>query len=124
MNLIAISGNLVKDNEVKYTSNNKAILENVIAVRKGSKNKTTGQYESDFISVVFFDNKAEYLKNYSKKGDKVEVSGKIRIDNWRDDKGEYHSKTYVVADTVQILSSTKKEDKKEEIIVNSDDLPF
>lgn len=108
MNTIALTGNICKDLELKYTNNNKEVLSNTIGVRKGIKDKETGQYESDFIDFVCFEKKATYLNDYAKKGDKIEIVGKLRTDNWKDDNGVYHNKTYVVADDLQILTSRPK----------------
>lgn len=113
MNVIAITGNLCKDLELKYTNNNKAVLQNTVGVAKEKKNKETGEKESDFIDFVAFEKKAEYLNNFAKKGDKVEVTGKLRVDNWRDENGNYKQRIYVVADTVKILTSRQKEPAKE-----------
>lgn len=127
MNVIAITGNLCKDLKLEYTKNNKEVLENTIAVQKGIKNKD-GVYESDFIDFVVFEKKALYLSEYAKKGDKVEITGKLRVDNWRDDNGEYHTRTYVVADSVNILTSRVKNpnivDGKTPIVIDNDELPF
>lgn len=126
MNVIAITGNLCKDLKLEYTKNNKEVLENTIAVQKGIKNKD-GVYESDFIDFVVFEKKALYLNEYAKKGDKVEITGKLRVDNWRDDNGEYHTRTYVVADSINILTSRVKNpnivDGKTPIVTD-EDLPF
>lgn len=115
MNMIALTGNICKDLELKYTKNNKEVLSNTIAVRKGLKDKETGNYESDFIEFVCFEKKANYLNEYAKKGDKIEIVGKIRIDNWTDGNGVYHNKFYVVADDLQILTSRVKSKKDEEL---------
>lgn len=115
MNVIAITGNLCKDLELTYTKNNKSVLENTLAVTKGIKNDD-GSYDVDFINFVCFEKKADYLKNYAKKGDKIEVTGKLRTDNWKDAEGKSHSKVYVVADSLKILSTKNKtEEKAEEI---------
>lgn len=140
MNIIAITGTICKDLELRYTGNNKPVLENTLAVRKGIKNKETGKYDCDFIDFVCFEKKAEYLDEYAKKGDKIEVVGKLRVDNWKDDKDNYHKRVYIVADSINILSSKPKEeknpyedfgnsiktdfDKTEQIKITSDDLPF
>lgn len=94
------------------------------------KNKETGQYETDFINFVCFEKKAIYLNDYAKKGDKIELTGKLRVDNWKDDEGNYHTKTYVVADTVKILSNKPKQEEKDifddptSFEITDDDLPF
>lgn len=123
MNVIALTGNLCKDLELRYTKNSKAVLENTLGVTKGLKNQETGLYESDFIDFVCFEKKADYLSQYAKKGDKIEITGKLRTDNWKDEEGKSHSKVYVVADTIKILTSRPKTEN-EPIINPETDLPF
>lgn len=113
MNRICLTGNMVKDIEVKYTKNGKNYVENTIAVRKEKKDEE-GNYESDFINFVTFEKKADYLNTYAKKGDKIEIEGKLRTDTWKDDKGEYHTKNYVVCDKINILTSRPKTPKEED----------
>lgn len=112
MNIIAVTGNICKDMKLEYTRNNKEVLTNTIAVSKGLKNEETGQYESDFIEFVCFEKKANYLNQYATKGSKIEITGKLRVDNWKDDEGKSHSRTYIVADSINILSNTKKNEPK------------
>lgn len=114
MNVIALTGNLCKDIELKYTKNNKCYVENTVGVAKDKKN-SEGLQESDFIDFVAFEKKGEYLSNYAKKGDKIEINGKLRVDTWQDEKGEHKTRSYVVADSVKILTSRPKEIKKEEV---------
>ena len=114
MNVISLTGNLCKNVELRYTKNNKCLVENTIGVIKDKKNED-GTYQSDFIDFVAFEKKGEYLNNYSKKGDKIELTGKLRVDTWKDEEGNYRQRTYVVADTVKILTSKPKEEKKDEI---------
>lgn len=94
--------------KIAYTKNGKGYLENTVAVRKEKKNED-GTMESDFIDFVAFEKKAEYLNQYAKKGDKIELTGKLRVDTWQDEQGNYKNRTYVVADKVQILTSKSKE---------------
>lgn len=108
MNCIQLTGNLCKDMKIEYTRNNKAYLENTIGVVKEKKDEN-GNYESDFINFVVFEKKAEYLNQYAKKGDKVEIVGKLRVDTWQDEQGNYKNRTYVVGDKVQILTTRPKQ---------------
>lgn len=112
MNRICLTGNMVKDIELRYTRNNTGYVENTIAVRKEKKDDD-GNYGSDFITFVVFDKKAEYLNKYAKKGDRLELEGKLRIDNWKDDKNEYHTKAYVVVDKINISTSRIKTPQEE-----------
>lgn len=107
MNVICLTGNLCKDVELKYTKNNKRYSENTMAVQKGNKNQN-GEYETDFIDIVVFEQKAEYLSNYAKKGNKIEINGKLRVDNWKDEEGKTHTRSYVVGDSIKILTPKGK----------------
>lgn len=134
MNIIALTGNICRDLELKYTKNNKSYVENSIGVKKEKKDQD-GKYQSDFIDFVCFENKAEYLKNYAKKGDKIEITGKLRVDNWKDDEGKSHTRSYVVVDKINILTARNTTQKVEEnnsndfdgnnpYEIDQDELPF
>ncbi len=124
MNTIAVIGNLCKEVELRYSESEKAVLQNTVAVKQNRKNKD-GVYESDFIDIVAFSNNAEFLGKYAKKGDKVGIQGKLHIDNYKDNEGNSKKRTYIVIDNVELLTSTKKEDSKEEEIEITDDMfPF
>lgn len=110
MNSVQLTGNLCKDIKLEYTKSNKAYLENTIAVPRERKNED-GIRESDFINFVAFENKAEYLGKFAKKGDKIEIEGKIRKDTWQDKDGNYKEKTQIVVDKTQILTSRIKQEK-------------
>lgn len=113
MNCVQLTGNLCKDLKITYSKSNKAFLENTLGVAKERKNED-GSRDTDFINFVAFEQKAEYLSNYAKKGDKIEITGKLRVDNWKDEEGKSHNKVYVVADSVSILTSRTKEPNKDE----------
>ena len=126
MNVITLTGNLCKDLELRVSQSGKKILENTIGVSKDKKN-AQGEYESDFIKLVLFDSSAEYLSKYAKKGDKIEVVGKLRVDTYTDKEGNYKTDTYVIVDKVKILTSRKVEPKDEvevKPIITEDDFPF
>ena len=126
MNVIALTGNLCRDLELRVSQTGKKILENTIGVSKEKKN-AQGEYESDFIKLVLFDGSAEYLSKYAKKGDKIEVIGKLRVDPYTDKEGNYRTDTYVIVDKVKILNSRKVEPKDEvevKPIITEDDFPF
>lgn len=112
MNIIALTGNLCRDVEIKYTKNNKGYVENTLGVTKDKKD-AEGNRQSDFINFVVFEKKADYLSQYAKKGDKIEINGKLRVDNWKDEQGNSRQRTYVVGDSIKILTSRPKETKEE-----------
>ena len=126
MNTIQLTGNLCKDVELRVTTSDKKIVDNTIAVRKDKKN-AKGEYESDFIKVVLFDNNAEFLSKYATKGSNIGVCGMLRVDSYQDREGNYRTDTYVIADKVELYNFNKKEEAKpsvENTTINDDDLPF
>ena len=110
MNVICVTGNICKDVQLKYTKNNKGYVENTLGVAKDKKDEN-GNTLSDFIDFVAFEKKADYLSQYAKKGDKLEINGKLRVDTWQDEKGEYKTRSYIVADNVKILTSRPKKEE-------------
>ena len=108
MNVIAITGNLCNDIELKYTKNGKEFVENTLGVLKDIKNEN-GILQSDFIDFVCFEKKAIYMKEYAKKGDKIEITGKLRVDSWKGEDGTSHKRSYVVADKIKVLTSRPKQ---------------
>lgn len=110
MNNVQLTGNLCKDIKLEYTKNGKAYLENIIAVPRDRKTED-GIRESDFINFIAFESRAEYLGKYAKKGDKIEIEGRIRKDTWQDKDENYKEKTRVIVDKTQILTSRIKQEK-------------
>ena len=70
MNITAQSGRLVRDPELRYTDDSKAVCSFCIAVnRPGTKDK------ADFIDCVAWEKKAEFISKYFHRGSRIEVSG-------------------------------------------------
>lgn len=125
LNVTAHTGNLTRDVEVRYLQNGTAVCDIGIAVG-GIKD------EVDFFDVTVFGQTAEYLGQYAKKGNKVSVKGRLKLDQWEKD-GEKRSKVKIVADSVNILtakpkdvgSETASEQKKNRAPAeDGDDVPF
>lgn len=110
MNVVTLVGNLCRDVEVKYTSgeNARAMLRNTIAVQRKFKNKETGQYESDFISIQAYGNQAEFIGKYFTKGSKIGITGEIRTGSFTNKDGVKVYTTDVVVNDVEFV--TKKDD--------------
>lgn len=123
MNIVCLSGNVCKDVELITTQNDKKIVANTIAVVRDRKD-ANGNYVSDFIEFVCYENNAVFLNNYGKKGDKVEIVGKIKNDSWKDKDDNYRNRTYIVVDTIKITTKRPKENKTEPFKITDDDLPF
>ena len=110
MNLIILSGNLCKDNELKYTQNNIQTISNTIAVKNDYKN-INGEYESQFINFVAYRNNAEFINKYTQKGDKILLKGRWNSYNYEDKEGKRIYINEMVVDKVEPLSTKYKAKK-------------
>ena len=99
MNNLTVNGNLVKDLEVKTYGKDGILAKFTIA-----NNERIGQNEvTSFINCTMFGEKRiEALQKYLVKGCKVLITGRLQIENYQSDDGEYKSFTNVVVDNLEI----------------------
>lgn len=122
MNSFIGIGRLIKDSELRYTTSNKAVASFSIAITRTFKN-TEGQYEADFINCECWGQTAETLSKHTHKGDQIAISGNIRTDKYQDSKGNNKTRTYILVNRVQFLS-TKKVDLGNDLPTNNLQMPF
>lgn len=93
MNTVNLIGRLVRDNELKYTKSGKAVATNTIALDDGwGDNK-----KSYFIPIVVWEKQAESLANYTNKGSKIAVNGKLTSRSYETQGGQKRTIIEVVA---------------------------
>lgn len=107
MNKVVLTGNLVKECELRYTNNQKAVMQNTIAVRNDYKN-ANGEYESQFINIEIWGKTAEFLNQYAGKGSRVLVEGKIVNRNYTAQDGTKRYVTNVAVEKVELLETRKQ----------------
>ena len=95
MNKVLLVGNLVKDVEVRYTTNESAVARFTIAINRETKNKD-GNYDADYINCVSFGERAKALSEYLKKGTKVSVEGRIQTGSYEKDGKKVYTTDIVV----------------------------
>lgn len=142
MNSVNIIGNIIKDIELKYTQNNKAVTTVTVAVNEGYGDSQ----KTHFLDVQIWEKLAENLAKYCGKGSKIAVSGKLIQQSWEYE-GKKQSKVLIQANNVMFLDTKKevqasKEENKitpeeveesksdpfaefgSEVQLSSEDLPF
>lgn len=93
MNTVNLIGRLVRDNELKYTKSGKAVATNTLALDDGwGDNK-----RSYFIPLVVWEKQAESLANYTNKGSKIAVNGKLTSRSYETQDGQKRTIIEVVA---------------------------
>ena len=83
MNKIILTGNITKDAELRYTANDKAYSKFSIANNEGyGENKKT-----TFFNCTLWGKSAENLNRFLTKGQKVLITGKVEINDYKDKEG-------------------------------------
>jgi len=97
-NSVRLVGNLGMDPEVKSFDNNRKLARLSVATHESYKNdkgeKTT---ETQWHSVVLWNNQAKLAEDYLKKGDEVVIEGRLSSRSYTDKDGNKRYVTEVVA---------------------------
>jgi len=105
-NKIILVGNLTRDIELRYTQGGTAVSNTAIATsRKFKAQDGTQKEEVCFVDITFFGRTAEIANQYLKRGSKVLVEGRLKLDQWTDQSGGKRSKHSVTVDNLQMLGS-------------------
>ena len=113
MNSISLIGRLTKNADVRYMQNDKIKARFTLAVSKKYKNKN-GDRDADFINIVAWGKTAEFVKNYTTKGQQIGLTGRIETNNYTDKNGVRHYNTDVVADSI-FFADSKREIKESDV---------
>lgn len=114
INLVLISGRLVSDPTLNYTTTGRPVLRFRIASNRNYKSQE-GEWiqETIYINVVAWGKLAENFGEVLKKGSAVYIEGRLRTREWDDPSGQRRWMTEIVAQRLQNLS--KPEEVVEEI---------
>lgn len=100
-------GRLVKDIDLRTTSNGIPVVDFAIACDQDLKNKD-GEREADFFDCEVWRQSAEYLSKYAGKGDTISISGRMKTERWTDNSGNAHKSFKVVVDKVYVVAKKRE----------------
>ncbi len=100
MNCINLIGRLTRDPELKMTPNGKSVCSFSIAVQRPYKNKDTNEYDVDFINIQTWESHAEFVSRYFRKGQRIGITGALRVNSYTDKYGNPATWTFVIADGI------------------------
>lgn len=104
LNRIILIGNVTKDPELKYTPQGVPVATFGLAVNRRSKNPQ-GERDVDFFNIVVWRQLAELVSQYTAKGRKLGVEGRLQIRKYVGNDGVQRTSVEVVADNVEFLDS-------------------
>lgn len=110
LNSVTLTGRLTKDPEIKITQNNKAVCNFTLAVNRTFADQN-GERSADFINCVAFNNRAENMGKFLKKGSLIGVAGRLQTRSYDNNNGQRVFVTEVIANDV-IFLDTKNDDQQ------------
>lgn len=132
MNKVILIGRWTKDIDFKALESGKSLSKSSIAIDDGYGEKK----QTYFFDVEMWGKTAEAVANFSGKGKRVAIEGRLKVDTWEKD-GQKRSAVKIIADQVEFLESNKdgsqRADKPETdkdpftgsgTPISDDDLPF
>ena len=124
LNKILLLGRLVADPELRYTATGKAVAQFTLAVDRPFASQD-GKKEADFIPVILWGKTAEAAANYSFKGHRLLVEGRLQIRSYEAKDGSKRWATEVIGNSIEFIE--KKESSGFDAMgtqVLDEELPF
>ena len=104
-NLVVLTGRLTADPELKTTPNGVPVTSFSIAV---NRNYRAGEeQQTDFINIVAWRQRAEFISKYFTKGSMIGIEGSIQTRRYTDKNGNNRTAFEVVANNVQFVESKR-----------------
>ena len=100
MNFSVYTGRIATDLEVKQTQGGRNVLPFTIAVQRDYKNKSTGEYDTDFFRCLATGGAADFLANYGGKGYMVGLQGKMQNNNYEKQDGTQVESSQLIVSNV------------------------
>ncbi len=105
-NLVVLTGRLTADPELKTTPNGIPVTTFSIAV---NRNYRAGEeQQTDFINVVAWRQRAEFITKYFKKGSMIGIEGSIQTRRYQDKNGNNRTAFEVVVNNAQFVESKRE----------------
>lgn len=109
VNKVMLIGRLGQDPEVKQTPSGSTVANFSIATNRVWKDKDGNtQEETEWSRCVAWNRLAEILQEYTRKGSRIYVEGRLQTRDWEDQDGNKRYTTEVVAGNIQLLDSRQE----------------
>lgn len=105
-NKVIIVGNISTEIELKQTQSGTSVCSFNVAVNRFSKDPNEAKV--DFLTVVAWQAKAEFVSRYFKKGKPILVCGRLENREWTDKNGNKRISTEIIAEEVSFVGSASE----------------
>ena len=104
LNVIAIQGRLARDPELRQTTTGKSVASFTVACDRGRRD-ANGQSTADWIPVVAWDARAEFVCKYFQKGSMIAVDGRLQSRTYTAKDGTNRTALEIVANNIHFCGS-------------------
>ena len=113
LNKVIIMGNISNEVELKQTQSGTSVCSFNVAVNRYSKDPA--EKKVDFLTVVAWSAKADFVSRYFKKGQAIIVCGRLENREWSDKNGNKRISTEIIAEEISFAGGkeTSSEAKSE-----------
>ena len=121
INTINLVGRAGREPDVRYFESGSIVANFTLAVNRRSRDE-----EPDWFNLEIWGKQAQIAADYVKKGSLIGITGRFKIDSWKDkNTGEDRYKPVVRVDRLNLLSSRKdSENNQYSNNNNSNEIPF
>jgi single-strand DNA-binding protein len=107
INVVAITGNLTRDPELRSTPSGTSVCKLRVAVNSRRKDGQTGEWidKPNYFDVTVWGAQGENCANYLSKGRPVAVDGRLDWREWEAQDGTKRQGIEIIANSVQFLGS-------------------
>ncbi|PLT35837.1 single-stranded DNA-binding protein [Bacillus sp. V5-8f] len=102
INQVTLVGRLVKDPDLRYTPEGKAVSNITLAVNRNFRNQDGG-YDADFVQCTLWKKTAENTVQFCRKGSIIGITGRIQTRSYDNHEGKKVYVTEVVAEGVRFV---------------------
>lgn len=116
MNKIFLVGNLTADPIAKQTSTGKTLVNFSVACNDNIQ----GKDHTNFFNCVAWNQQANYLASYVKKGDTVAIDGRLNKRSYVNKEGRNVNITEIIVDSIKTIVKRSKQVENEEMVSVND----
>jgi single-strand DNA-binding protein len=110
VNKVILIGRLGKDPETRYTPNGKAICNFTLATSRAWKKDGEKQEETEWHRLVAYEQLAEIVGQYLRKGSLAYFEGRLKTRKWQDKDGTEKYTTEVIAHEMKMIGGKESGD--------------
>ena len=114
MNKVFLIGNLTRDPETRETPSGVTMCRFAIAVQRPYSSQD-GERQTDFFECTAWRGLGETIARYTKKGNKVAVSGSIQLRNYEDNQGMKRTAVDIIVQDCEFLTPKSSGESFDEV---------